>query len=260
VTEFVFVTGMGRSGTALLAELLARAQAARVQHEAIGDHSFAVSSWYLASGAFAEPYLRRARARLGRVEADVLVDVNSYLRHATPALRTVFNPREIFHLVRDPRDVVRSIYLRRDPATVQPVPSDIDDLERWLDGDKLFQVCWNWSATTDRLLDEGLPVLRLEDIIRSYSTTAAAFEPVGLRVSESDWKRVVSHRTNASRPKPVRLLRSRLRGTTDAELPPFSEWPAHRRDLLLEVCGPTMKRLGYSAPHERAPAGNRPGP
>ena len=80
--KYAFVTGMGRSGTKFLAELLSMTPECKATHEFIGGREFSLLSWYIKAADYAVPYLRRARQRI-ESEANgecVFIDVNSYLQ------------------------------------------------------------------------------------------------------------------------------------------------------------------------------------
>ncbi len=247
--EYAFITGMGRSGTKFLASLLGRTNA-HARHEHIGNREFWLLSWYLQEQEYTIPYLERESHKLeSAFREGLFIDVNGMLHHCVPALHKIFRPRCVLHLVRDPRAVVRSLYTRRNDADVHVVPKDRDALESWLDGDKLYQVCWNWAETTRRLLDQDTQLIRFESIISDYSYTVQnLFEPLGLEMPEPEWHEAVTSPVNATRPAATRRLYAWFRGKPfiRESLPPWPLWSDSQKEILLSVCGDVMSRCGYT--------------
>jgi len=261
--ECVFITGMGRSGTRFLAHLLGRVPGVTARHEAIGDQEFQLLSWYLDRGVYAEPYLERARARLeARESGGLFVDVNSYLRNAVPAVRDVFAPRHVFHLVRDGRDVVRSIFARRSEKHTHRLPRTRAGVERWLDSDRFTQICINWASAVNQLLELDVPLLRFEDLLTDYDyLDRSLLRPCGFALPRDVWSAQVGQRVNRTRSKAYRWLYAKWKGKTFVpdELPHHSAWPDRYRRVFWEVCGDAMTRAGYErARAEESRTGGEP--
>ncbi len=246
-----FVTGMGRSGTKLFAALLASCSGARAEHEYIGDREFWLLSWYLPADVYAEPYLKRVRERLDRSGDDRLfIDVNGRLQNCVGTLRSVFSPVAVFHLVRDPRDVVRSLYHRRVESNVHLAPRDRQGMRRWLDGDKFYRICWNWAQATQSLLDSDTRLIRFEDMVSDYAAfRRSVLEPLGLDLPESGWRRIAGTRVNETRSAAWRRLYARVKGKSFVaeRLPPYAGWNEEQKRMFADVCGPVMERAGYGS-------------
>ena len=60
--NFVFITGMGRSGTEFVSTLFHDIEGIKAFHEYIGDREFALLSWYLAGEYYTIPYLKRIKS------------------------------------------------------------------------------------------------------------------------------------------------------------------------------------------------------
>jgi hypothetical protein len=247
--QFAFITGMGRSGTKFVASLLNECAGLHAAHESIGHREFWLLSWYLPGAVYARPFLRQAREALeARAAAPLYVDVNGMLQHCVPELRDAFGEAPVFHLVRDPRKVVRSIYIRRNDADTHIVPKEGGALARWLREDKLYQVCWNWADVTGRLLAQDTRLVRFEDVVSDYGLLRRQLlEPLGAELPESRWRRAVQRRVNATRPPWIRRAYSFLRGKpyVNDYLPPFEAWTPQQQQVLLSVCGEAMRRCGY---------------
>jgi hypothetical protein len=59
--KYIFITGMGRSGTKFVASVLDSLQDADARHEYIGDKECTLLSWYLPEDVYAVSYLRKIK-------------------------------------------------------------------------------------------------------------------------------------------------------------------------------------------------------
>lgn len=147
--RYIFVTGMGRSGTTTFAKLLTAITSAEVRHEYIGNREFWLLSWYLSGEVYSKPFLQREKRKIDSMfSKPVFIDVNGYLQCSTTEIEKVFRNVRIFHLVRDGRDVVRSLYLRRSENRIHLIPKNREEISKWMDADRFCQICWNWNSTT----------------------------------------------------------------------------------------------------------------
>ncbi len=249
--RYVFVTGMGRSGTTWLAGLLQEADGCVCRHEFIGDRQYWLLSWYLGA-SWAVPCLERAKAEIDRrFPEGVFVDVNGYLHHSVPFLKEVFGDVAVFHLVRDPRNVVPSIHARRNPEDMQILPKDEGDIRHWIDRGKFWQICWNWADTTKRLVAQGIPVLQFERLVSDYEyLRTRLLEPAGIHVAEDFWEEARRNRCNRTRSRLYRYVYAKLRGRQPVTntLPPYEEWSAERKQAFRDLCGEAMQLVGYDLP------------
>ncbi len=251
-----FITGMGRSGTSFVARCLSGLPHTDVGHERLGDREFWLLSWYLQGTAYATTYLERERRRLEPFGDELYVDVNGYLQNAVPALREVFPDCEVFHLVRDPRAVVRSLYSRRGSRSVDLVPRDDPSIRDWLGADKFSQICWNWASTTRLLLEQETRLIRLEDLTGDYELFRdLLLAPLGREMSREAWDRIRNARVNRTRSPLYRRLYAWLKGKEYVQdrLPPFSRWNDRQREVFEELCGELLPVLGYDSPHHGGP-------
>lgn len=248
--DHVFITGMGRSGTKFLASVLSHSGQAKTFHERIGNREFWLLSWYLAHENYSIPYLEKIRSDLeDKYRGGLFIDVNSGLQNATDALRQVFPKAKIFHLVRDPRKVVPSIYNRRSERRVHLVPKTREAYEKWMAYSKLEQVCWNWNDNTERLLKLDCELLLFEKLISDFDYfRSALLEKAGINdIDESTWNAVRNSKVNSTKPKWYRYLYSHLKKKdfVSEHLGPFEQWSRDQQQALTEICGDTMRKLGY---------------
>ncbi len=248
--RYVFVTGMGRSGTTFLSHLLHGIPGVEAHHEYVGDKWFPVLGRYVCSESYAVPYLQRCKAALDdSLSADkTFVDVNSYLRYSVPALKQVFDGCVVYHLVRDPQRVVPSLYVRRGESIAHSMPVEDDDIRWLLDADKFEQVCWTWADTTRRLLNQDTRLLQFERLISDYDyLDERLLGPLNLSLSKADWLAKKDTRVNKTRSKLFRYLYAKLKNKNFVEdsLPPYPEWSDAQKQRFEQICGQMRHRVGY---------------
>ena len=124
-TRLFFVLGMGRSGTSFFANLLDSDPHSYVVHEPV-QRDFSAYQDAFHSPEKADLYIRRFRGKEMFLRASgrgvsTYGEVNSTMRRHVHALRRIFPNARYLHLVRDGRDVVRSMMAR---ATMTTLPRD----------------------------------------------------------------------------------------------------------------------------------------
>jgi hypothetical protein len=247
--KYNFITGSGRSGTTFLSEMLQQIPQPFTGHEYIGDREYWLLSWYQ-DEAYAEEYLKRKKSEIEQtIHKPVFIDVNGYLQHSVPALNKVFKPQNVLHLVRDPRQVIRSLYTRRTDKNFHILPKDREGISRWLDGDKFYQICWNWSSANRNLLNLGLPLLQFEKLIADYNyCSEKLFLPLEVTMEKREWEQLVNIKSNASKPKWYRQLYALYKNKpyVNEEIPEYDKWTANQKNIFRDLCGDVMIKAGYS--------------
>lgn len=248
--KYIFVTGMGRSGTTFLAHLLKNIQTADVEHEYIGNREYWLLSWYLPGDVYATPYLERSKETIERnFRNEYFIGINGHLQNSVYELRKVFKPEVIFHLVRDGRRVVRSLYTRRSDKNIHLIPKSRIEVERWLDRDKFEQICWNWASTTKKIISEDTKLIQFEKLVGDYSYfEEQLLKPFGFILKPIKWKSFVSNRINRTRSKMYRFIYAKLKGKefVSDELPPYEQWSDKYKEIFREICGDAMEKAGYN--------------
>ena len=247
--KYCFITGMGRSGTTFVANLLRRVENIQVRHEHIGNREYWLLSWYLPGDTYAIPYLERCKKKIDSLQScSYFIDVNGYLQNSVPYLREVFNPEVIFHLVRDPRTVIPSLYIRRSDNNIHLIPKEREEVEKWLDGDKFQKICWNWTSTTRLLLSQNTPLLQFEKLINDFDyLSEKLLSPLNISLSRAVWMDLKSTKVNKTRNKLFRFVYAKLKGKEFVKdrLPSYDLWSAEQKTIFGEICGNTMKMVGY---------------
>lgn len=246
--RIVFVTGLGRSGTVFVSQLLKSDSTCLVRHEFLAKRNHWLLSWYLGD-AYCKTHLEQHLPRLRNSLASnkKVVEVNPYMQHFTPTILREFPRSQIFHLVRDGREVVRSIYARR-MNRLGVLPKDEKGLTWWSTADRFSQICWNWNNTTRHLLDLNHAVLRLEDITADFKACRdSLLTPAGIDVDEETWAALRERKVNRTRSRLYRRLYAHWRGAEPVTetLPRYDAWSAEQKETFDALCGDSMRRLGY---------------
>ncbi len=248
--KYIFITGLGRSGTSFISALLRKIKGVHVGHENTGSREFWLLSWYLKDSDYITEYLLRKKKKLeSEVNSGWYIDSDSYLQNATDELKKVFQPEEIFHLVRHPEEVIRSIYTRRNENDIHLVPKKTVDIQRWMDGTRFEQVCWNWRNAVENLLDKNIPVIKLEELTENYNYFCERLlNPFGFTLEKNKWEEIKNKKVNKTRSALFRYTYAKVKGKhyQPDVLPEYANWTEEQKKIFSEYCFPAMKQLGYS--------------
>ncbi len=243
--EIFFGLAIIRSGTTFLADFFNRFEkSAIVGHEVILDDYWSYAKNYnSAAGRFeylknfrrAEIYYRLCRAG----DFQVYGEINPFLRRHVRALREVFPEAKFFHLVRDGREVVRSIMSRGTFSEQEPIAEMIRPTEdspyfsRWEKMSRFAKVCWLWQEDNRLLRITINQTVQLEKIISDYCYFKEnLLDYLKLDISEKVWRRYVRNRRNPS---------------PEYKFPEYSQWSSEQKEIFWEICGSEMKANGYPA-------------
>lgn len=237
-----FLLGVGRSGTHLLAGLLNAAAGTMVFHEPLREDFESVVRAHKSEDE-ALAYLigfrkRRIYALMPDLGVRAYGEVNSALRFHARAIKTAFPHARLLHLVRDGRDVVRSIMARKHYTgtgighqELSPLPGD-PLYERWDLLSRFEKVCWLWADGNRRLRQEVEKIVKFENLVEDYAYFRRNIEEaLEIEVGSQAWERAVR---NFSHP------------TAKFSIPYWREWDAAAMRGFEQICGDEMRRLGYS--------------
>lgn len=236
-----FVLGLGRSGTGFLAHLLDGDENALVLHEPVAEDFDALVDAHKSS-EMASRYInafrkRRMHCLASGKDVSTYGEVNSNLRFHTSALKEAFPNATLLHLVRDGRDVVRSI-MARDHYTGDGVghhslsPQEDDPLwQEWGELTRFEKICWLWADGNSRVRQDVGSFVKFEKLISDYSYFEEEIEArLGVRVGEERWRAAIKRPRNVSEKYVV---------------PRWTEWESSLVRQFDRICGDEMRKFGY---------------
>jgi len=255
-----FILSLGRSGTNFLEHLLSKDPNALVYHEPYDYDNQLL--FYRYSGDFSviiDSILERRFSKLipENSKYKIYGEVNSYLRYEVDWLRNRFNP-VLIYLVRDGRDVIRSMYTRDVLTAYDPqqsiVPKDNDPYaKKWQSMNRFQKLCWYWMNTNEFLLSKFNDFAKFEYILKNYDYfKEKILLPTGLTISYELWKNYISKPRNTSKKRLSKLkIKKNLFFWKEKKelIKPISHWKnwdKGRTDQFLEICGETMGKLRYT--------------
>jgi hypothetical protein len=236
-----FVTGHGRSGTQFLAHLLDEAANAVVAHEPVEADIFAVQRARLEprfAARYVADYRRwRIAEAAARAAPGVYGEVNSRLRSLLPALKESFPEAPMLRIIRDGRDVVRSM-MARDRWMIdilakrapELAPSDpfVGEVGRMSEFER---ACWYWQFDTARLARLMPGYLRFEDLMRDPDHVLERLvRPFGLELERAAITAALGRPRNETRRH---------------ALPDWQSWSAAETESFWRICGDVMREHGY---------------
>ncbi len=236
-----FVLSLGRSGTNFLADLLNRAEHTMVVHEPhqVDDYAIEVASHKPTAATTYIRDFRRKDIYLRARGADINTygEVNSLLRRHARDLQEVFPQAHFVHLIRDGRDVVRSMLTRRtltpqDPKTARLTPPFGDPyLEQWPTMSRFERLCWYWQHENN-LLERHIDVrVRFEPLVSDYNYfKKELLANIGVELSEGVWQ------------EEVRVPKNHTKGK---KAPHWRDWTPEQTRAFWTICGEAMARYGY---------------
>lgn len=236
-----FILGFGRSGTAFMADLLNRAEAAYVFHEPVLEDFYAHFRAHYDSKA-AERYLQGFRKkeicfRTRHLIPGIYGEVNGNLRCHSNAIRIAFPKAVLLHLVRDGRDVVRSAMPRRvmtirNPLSLMISPDHTDPWRAsWPEMDRFARLCWYWREENRRLRVNIGKTVQFEKILSSYEYFQdQVLEPCGLHLDKKVWEMAINIPRNT---------------TNKFSMPKWDQWTPEQKKTFMEICGEEMTQNGY---------------
>ncbi len=243
-TRPFFILSLGRSGSLFLANLLNQGNTTGpefIYHEPIRLDFFSYLNVFY-SPPSARQYFQSFRKKfiyflLERNQLERYGEVNSVLRRHVQAIRIEIPSAQIIHLVRDGRDVVRSMMARRtytfqDPISTFIIPQKGDPYYgNWPEMNRFERLCWYWWSENLALAGQGDRLVRLEDLLIDYQVLKEKIlDPLAIELEAKTWQRLVD--------KPKNITRKHV-------LPHWSDWQDWQIESFNRICGDLMVRLGY---------------
>jgi hypothetical protein len=238
--KIIFFIGGGRSGTTFIANIIKKSKNSSSFHESAGDRIACIDSYY--NNLNFKQYMEGYRSfliffRILLSSKKIYSESNSYLRYSTDILKSLYRP-VIFHLVRDGRLVVRSM-MNRNTFTKQDrshsgliCPKKNDRFyNSWSNMSRFQKICWYWANINNSLIKNQLKTVKFEKLISSYEYFQLIIETeCKIKIPYKIWKNEISIPKNISK---------------SYHFPEWHYWSLEERCKFLEICGPTMEKLGY---------------
>lgn len=249
-TRFFFMLGMGRSGTQFLSTLLDKATGTLVVHEPImTDFAAYIRGYHSEREAYKFVRVFRQReiyARAKNRRISTYGEVNSLLRRHIEPLREAFPEASFIHLVRDGRDVVRSMMSRRLFHPTHPVTRLIEPSKRdprtqdWHRMDRFERLCWFWKTENQYVRERADRTVQFEKLIADYAYfKECILQPLQLSLSASQWRQAVARPKNE---------------TNEYAISHWSQWDTARHDAFMRICLDEMTLNGYECNWDRTDA------
>ena len=239
--KFFFILSIGRSGSMFLADLLNKDEKNLVLHEPTRLDFLAYSQAFQ-EAQMTYDYISEFRKKLiyshnHLSELSQYGEVNSLLRRHAQSIRQNIPNVKVFHLVRDGRDVVRSMMARRtftkkDPFSMIIHPNKKDDYYGdWSEMDRFERLCWYWWIENKYLADTiGNPLI-FEKLIKDYDYIQDnLLIPLGIDINRESWEDKINQPKNS---------------TTQHAIPHWSKWKPERVEQFEKICGSLMEGFGY---------------
>lgn len=226
-----------------LANLLKHTPDVEAHHEYFCNRTFMTLSYYQPNHPYLEHILRRQRQHVAArfPENHTFIDVNPWLRFAPHTVRRTLDDALCFQLVRNGRDVVRSLYIGKTyttrEKTLSLLPNDPSTMALWDGYSRFEKLCWHWNETVSHLLKQRVPSLHLERIVSDYQYLHEhLLVPSGIRLERDVWRALKDNRLHPSRFRLKNLVRGR---------PVRLKWTPEHEASFRSICGETMRALGY---------------
>ncbi len=232
-----------RSGSTFLADLLAQElPMAQIEHEPnINDYWSYTHILRNPQHAFDYVADYRLKDLLNRIQtknSSLYGEFNPFLVLHVAAIKEQIPHARLLHLVRDGRDVVRSIMARevlgdKDPllAVIQP-PDDDPYASKWQDMSRFERVCWKWRYE-NRVLRKHIPdCIHFEQLISDYAYFQThLLSKIGVNISQKQWEQYIHQPQHASPKYP---------------LAHWTQWNKQQKQQFTSICGAEMAACGYS--------------
>ena len=260
----LFILSTGRTGTKFFATLLNKDPKVIIHHEPYKYDKQIL--FYAYSKNFNKITDDLLRNRFGELiptsdSIELYGEVNPYLRYSVNWLNENLPKSEIFHLIRDGRDYIRSAYTRKvftkDDLQQTIVPKDDDPYSKvWHNFSRFQKLCWYWQHTNQYLLNRVDRLIKFENVLNDYNYLYNNILKINnLNISKNLWREYVDNPINTSKSKFKYLIikklvnkilfRVKYKIPRDS-LPDYKNWTHSQKEQFEEICGEIMLKCGYS--------------
>lgn len=239
--KIFFIIGLGRSGTKLLTEILNQMDIAIVFHEPVLKDYKAIVRAHKSNIELMK-YITNFRKKyiyllLRNKNFQIYGEVNSNLRYHIKELKSIFPNAKFLHIVRDGRDVVRSIMARKHYTgdrighhNIIPKTSDPFYI-KWKELTRFEKICWLWKDSNNYIGKYIQKFVNFETLINNYDYFQKNIEDyLDLKIGYNLWKKKIE--------KPANI-------TIKHVLPPHKFWDQKLKDKFDYICEEEMRQYGY---------------
>ncbi len=253
-----FLMSIGRSGSKFLANLLNTDQRGVVLHLPNHFDKHLISMQYSGSmNNVSSLYLKKRFKELLDQYCNKIFygEVNSYLRFSIDWLKENYNPQFI-HIVRDGRDFVRSVYMRKvftqDEYSMPLFPKDSDSFStKWFSLSRFEQLCWYWKFTNEYLANKINNYVKFENLISDYTEfQTKVAKPLLINIDKTTWLNHYLVPLNSSRrilfnKKMKNIFMPWTKKRVLHTIPQWKDWDINMTNTFWNICEDTMNHFGY---------------
>jgi hypothetical protein len=237
-----FVVSTGRTGTVWLSNLLNTIDMCNVCHEPIPPNASIPHRDVCIRPDSAAGHVNFQKKEIYyrcRKEPDFSTygEVNGGLRRHVKALSEQIPHAQIVHVVRDGRNVVRSIMSRAVFTDNHPIykedfflPTGEMSPDTFSKLTRFEKICWSWKAENKYMRENTDIRARFEDITTSFELfNAQILVPLGLELDKRVWEQSIGSKNKTG--KFIMGL--------------WEDWSQEERDIFERICGEEMTEYGY---------------
>ncbi len=210
----------------------------------------AEAAGWLPEGAARRMFVaNRRRVLAGLAPGRVRIEINPFLHPLAPVLHELVRPLRVVHLVRDPRDWIRSMAnfgaagWRRHVIEFVPFARTVhpEARSRWRSLDTISRFAWRWRLANEQLRASGAHaehycLIRYEDLFSEERSLAQA---TARRLFDSMPPRDSGGELDANRERRVNPSRG-------GKVGPWQHWPRETQQRVMEICAPLLAPMGYA--------------
>lgn len=241
--EVFFMLSSGRTGTKFLSNLLNKDINAVVLHEPIRlDAKFNPLS--INNPELASKYIKEFRKKyiyflLHNQKFNIYGEINPRLRYLYPGLQSNFSAN-FFHLVRNGKDVVRSLMSRSHYKTPGHTsfkfkPKKISPYyDKWKYMDRFEKICWYWMHANKYLRKNiGRNPIKFEYLISNYNyLKEKLLNTTGIKISKKTYMELIENPEKKNQ-------------TQNHIFPSWENWSQNYKKKFISICGEEMSALNY---------------
>lgn len=237
-----FIFSLGRSGTQIFSRILNNDPRATVVHEPL-TRDFLEYARTFNENYSCDEYIECFRKKyiqniISNQNIKVYGEVNSVLRRHAAALMSIIPNVTGLYLIRDGRDVVRSMMARGSMTNslwyYSKITPQIGDpyFNEWHNMSQFEKCCWVWASENAILYKQFGQAMKFELLLNDYEYFKSnVLDALGLNISKELWQK-------------ERLIKSENR-TKKFLCESYENWPSTWKDFFWKICGDMMLKNGY---------------